>query len=117
MPAPVPGFVRGPRGIFTFLPPPSESAAAPVSQRPSLKPKAAIQSVRMRWARPSNEFTIVNSFVVDSRNAQGPASPGLVRSVCRLSNQGSKKLQLMQLLGAVHFTTPASTAVATTITQ
>jgi len=27
------------------------------------------------------------------------------------------KLQLMQLLGAVHFTTPANTAVATTITQ
>jgi len=59
-----------------------------VLQRPGHQPRSAIQRPRTLWARSSNEFTIFISFVVDSRKAQGPVSPGLVRSFPRWLGSG-----------------------------
>jgi hypothetical protein len=60
------------RGIITFPLPPPRSAVVGELQRPSLLPMFANQTTRMRLAMLSNELSIFVSFVVDSRNAQGP---------------------------------------------
>ena len=51
------------------------------------------------------------------QNAQGPDEPGLVLDAI-VGGYGSRKSpQLIQVVAEVHLTIPASTAVATTMTQ